>query len=122
MPDFIDVRLRVRKEKLGDLTWELGNSCPYAQVLGMDVLPNGETTVTTTTSAKTKRAPRGDARKGILEYIKDKPNGVARAELRTALPDIHPATFTGTLKRMIDKKLIKQVGDRVVAQPKGAGK
>ena len=38
MPDFIDVRVRVRKERLGDLVTEMSLSLPYAKPIGFDVV------------------------------------------------------------------------------------
>jgi predicted Rossmann fold nucleotide-binding protein DprA/Smf involved in DNA uptake len=38
MPEFVDLRVRVRKERLGDLVVAMATHFPYAQFVGFDVV------------------------------------------------------------------------------------
>jgi phosphate starvation-inducible protein PhoH len=111
MPDFIDVRVRVRAERLGQLVLDLPD---YAQMLGVEALRKEEREVKVSTKKEPKYSlsePRGTKIRKVEQYLKSAHQNGKR-DIRLA--DIAAGTgytymqCSSTLNNLDRKRMVKR--------------
>lgn len=118
MPTFIDMRIRVRKEKMGDLAVDMPK---YAQIMGFDVV--GMNTHTPTydqqpaANGTVPRAVKGSVQTAVEQVLSNHPKGVSLAIIRTETGLTHQQSYN-TVGRLVAAKKAKKLGDLVFSTGK----
>ena len=119
MPDFIDVTIRVRKEKMGQLVVELPQ---FVQPVSFRVVGSVEQALTTASTVAVAMAkgkgPRGAMQATVLATLKLHPRGMTYTQLREIHKELGSHKTYQTVGRLIRAKQAKKMGDLVIATEK----
>jgi hypothetical protein len=102
MPDFIDARLRVRSDRLGDLVIAVATTLPYAQFVGVDIVK--ELTVSTPSKAYSVQAGSAPL---LLEPPKAKTQRLKKPKSEYYLPKQQRKIYEAIKKGAADIASIK---------------